>query len=98
MPTKNGHLPSTCTRLKSLATAVADLQYSLKFQCGDQECGTLCSEEHWQKQVFRVLDIFGRRFHAPDFLQLLKSRKQVKKLTELSSSHDQEQPFDKMCA
>ena len=30
MPTKNCHLPSTSTKMKSLATAIADLQHSLK--------------------------------------------------------------------
>ena len=44
MPTKNDHSPSASTRVRSLATAVADLQYTLKVVQGqDHEWGTLCS-------------------------------------------------------
>ena len=41
---KNDHLPSASTRMKSLATAVTDLQHTQKgVQGNDQEWGTLCS-------------------------------------------------------
>ena len=38
LPTKNYHLRSASTRIRSLATAVTDLQHTLKgVQGGDQE-------------------------------------------------------------
>ena len=50
-PTKNCHLPSGSAKMKSLATAVADLQRTLKgAQGGDQEWGTLCSGKNWQNR------------------------------------------------
>ena len=43
VPTKNLHLPSASVKIKSIATAANDLQYTPKeVQGGDQEWGTLC--------------------------------------------------------
>ena len=51
LPTENWHLPSISVRIKSWATAAADLQHPLKgVQGGDQERGTLCSGEDGQNR------------------------------------------------
>lgn len=48
VPTKNLHLLSASIKIKSIATAAADLQYTPKgVQGGDEECGTLSSGKNW---------------------------------------------------
>ena len=76
-------LPSSSARMKSLATAVADLQHTLKgVQRGGQERCTLCSRKKLAKQDFR--QIFLRSFYEPCFLHPLTSRKAIKSLMETS--------------
>ena len=51
LPTKNWHLPTAFTKIKSHTIVAADLQHPLKgVQGGDQEWGTLCSGKHWQNR------------------------------------------------
>ena len=68
IPTKNGHLPSASTRIKSLATAVADLQHSLKiseWRSGVRHSvlwGTLA------KIGFQSVRYFGEKVSCAQFL------------------------------
>ena len=53
--------------MKSLATAIADLQYTLiGVWGGDQEGGTLCSEEDWQNRPSYRQIFSGEDFMSPD--------------------------------
>ena len=49
LPTENYYLPSVFTRMKSLTTAVADNEHTLKgVRDGGQEWGARCSGKNWQ--------------------------------------------------
>ena len=50
-PTKNWHLLCASIRIKSLATAVTNIQQNLKgLQGGDKESGTQCPGKNWQNR------------------------------------------------
>ena len=58
--------PSASTRMKSLVTAVADLQHTLKeVQDEDQEWGTLCSGKNWQNGPSESWIFSGEDFMSP---------------------------------
>ena len=91
LPTKNHHLSPAATRIKSLVTAVADLQHTLKeIQGRDQEWGPLCSEKTAKAGL--QIDILRRRlenlFNLLNFLHLLMSRKALELLMGTSALHD----------
>ena len=68
MPIKNCCLPSASTRMKPLATAVADPQHTPKgVQGRDQNWGTLCSGKNWQNRTSDSW-VFFRRFYELNFL------------------------------
>lgn len=72
--------------MKSLATADADLQPTLKgVQGGNQEKG-YCTLGKLTEQAFRQLDSF--RFYESNFLHLFISRKTLKLLMEASLPRD----------
>ena len=53
LPTKNGHVPSASTQMRSLATVVTDLQHLLNGgQGGDQEWDTALAEQAFDNQMF----------------------------------------------
>ena len=55
-------LPSSSTRIKSLATAVADLQDTLKGIQNKGKDEALCALGKWAELAFSELDIFRRNF------------------------------------
>ena len=78
------HSPPSSTRNKSLATAVLDLQYTLKrIQCGDQKWGTLCSGKVGLTEL--QVDNFRRKFYEVAFLHISILRKLLKSLTDICS-------------
>ena len=79
LPTTNGHLPSTSTRIKSWAAAAADLQHPRKgAQDGDQEWGTLCSGKNWQN---RPSD--SKIFSGDDFMSPMLASPRIQKSTKI---------------
>ena len=84
LPTKNGHLPSASTQMRSLATAVTDLQHLLNGGQGrDQERDTLCSGRTGPWMVRCPLETLQARY-----LHLLTPRKTLKSLKVTSAPHD----------
>ena len=61
----NWHLPSASIRIKSWATAAADLHHPLKEFRVEVRSEALCALGKLAKQVFRELDNF-MRFYEPD--------------------------------
>ena len=70
--TKECHLPSSCTRIKSLATEVPDLQHTLKGHRDiDQDWGNLCSakiDRIGLQDRFLPPASPRRKFYEPNFL------------------------------
>lgn len=61
---KNGHLSSASTRMKSVATAVTDLQLTLKQVWGwEQKWGTQFSGKNWRNRS--QIDTSGEDFMSP---------------------------------
>ena len=57
---KNSHLPATSISIKSVATAAADLQHTLKaVPDGDQGWGARCLGKNWQNQPSESYKILG---------------------------------------
>ena len=75
--------PSSSIRIKSLITAVADQQYSLKGIPGkDQDKAKLTAP------LLRQTDIFKRNFCEPKFLHQPIFRKALKRFTKIPVPHD----------
>ena len=73
LPTENYYLPSVFIRMKSLTTAFADNEHTLKgVQVGDQEWGTRCSGKNWQDRPsdsYFQEKILWAQFLAPSHIQ-----------------------------
>ena len=66
VPTKNLHLPSASVKIKSIATAATDLQYTPKeVQGGDQEWSTLSSGKNWPNSPLDSEVFSGKYFMGP---------------------------------
>lgn len=62
MPTKQCHSPTSSTRIELLATAVADLQYTLaRIQGKDQEEDVLCSRKKGRTRS-QIIKYFQGKF------------------------------------
>ena len=84
LPTKNGHVPSASTQMRSLAAVVTDFQCLLNGgQGGDQEWDTLCSGRTGLWIVRCSLEIVRAQC-----LHLLIPRKALKSLKGTSAPHD----------
>lgn len=92
MPPRNCHLPIPPTRMKSLVSAVADLQHTPKRV---QERGLERGIVFWEKtgrtglsrEIFRR-GFFFFFFNEPNFFHFLISTKTLKSLTKTSVSRD----------
>ena len=79
LPSRNWHLPSASSRMKSLTTAATDLQHILKgVQGQDKERGTRCSMKNWHNRPSGRC--FQEKILWAKFLHLLISRKALKSL------------------
>ena len=67
--------PSSSIRTKLLATAVADLQYTLKGIQGEDQDEVLCALGKLAELAIRQLNLFRRESHGPSFLDLPTLRK-----------------------
>ena len=89
MPSKNCPSPFASIRIKSLATAVADLHHTLKEFRVEIRNEALCAlGKNGRTGLQIVRYFFRRRFYKPKFLRLLICRKALKSLTETSAPHD----------
>ena len=81
-------LPTTqfYRKIKSLATIVSDLQFTLRGIQGEAQDEALCVLGKLAEQALRKLDIFRRTFSEPRFLPLSILGKALKTLTEIPVS------------
>ena len=62
--------PPSSTRIKSLATAITDLESTLEGIHGKDHDKAICALGKLAEPVLRYLDISSRNFYKPNFLHL----------------------------